>query len=493
MMDLFYKAFEEKHRGSRELIKSRLQVYVPFIKPLLVSYPAGRAIDLGCGRGEWLETLNEQGFSAVGVDLDDGMLQACRERSLNVITADAIDYLRKVPDSTICVVSGFHLAEHLQFEVLKDLVQQAKRVLVQGGLLILETPNPENIVVGTCDFYMDPTHQRPIPPELLKFLPEHYGFARSKVLRLQEDKDLKNIQDLGLVEVLWGVSPDQAVVAQKEGDPNLIALLNPVFEREYGVTLKQLTNKFQQSINQNLAHLETSVQQVKVKADETQSRLSVALQVAYQAQDLMQKTQHLMEQALNKENLAQNQLMQAQVELAETRQKLCEVHESNCQHLAELERTKQELNEVHQSNHRHWVLAEELTQQMQLVLNSRSVRLTAPLRWVAGQFRRLRSEGLKSRFKAFAKKALRRINHELLLRPKLRHGVLDLSHALGFYSLLKSVNRKLLNKSDVAVPPDTLEASVSKLSSGLENMSPRARYIYAELKLAIASSQKGGR
>ncbi len=80
----------------------------------------------------------------------------------------------------------------------------------------METPNPENIVVATRDFYLDPTHQRPIPPQLLSFLPEFYGFARTKIIRLQESKDLEMRADLTLQDVLSGASPDYAVVAQKE-------------------------------------------------------------------------------------------------------------------------------------------------------------------------------------------------------------------------------------------------------------------------------------
>ena len=93
-------------------------------------------------------------------------------------------------------------------------------MLMPGGLLILETPNPENLVVGTSHFYLDPTHQRPIPPELLSFLPEYYGFAKLKTLRLQERRELSGGKAPTLFDVLDGVSPDCAVVAQKERNPN---------------------------------------------------------------------------------------------------------------------------------------------------------------------------------------------------------------------------------------------------------------------------------
>ena len=80
MSDGFYRAFEDLHRGSRELIKGRQRVYAPFIAPLQQHYGHVPAIDLGCGRGEWLELLTEAGFDAQGVDLDDGKLEDCRTR-----------------------------------------------------------------------------------------------------------------------------------------------------------------------------------------------------------------------------------------------------------------------------------------------------------------------------------------------------------------------------------------------------------------------------
>src|SRR5690554_5877626 len=89
----FYRTFEERFRGPRELVMPRLMVYLPFVEPLKTLYGVPEALDLGCGRGEWLELLQQNGFQAKGVDLDEGMLLACRELNLDVIQADALDYL----------------------------------------------------------------------------------------------------------------------------------------------------------------------------------------------------------------------------------------------------------------------------------------------------------------------------------------------------------------------------------------------------------------
>lgn len=261
----FYRAFEEKHRGSRDFIKSRLEVYSPFFAPLQDLVLSNQAVDLGCGRGEWLELLGEHGYDVVGIDIDDAMLAACRERGFQVKTCDAISYLQALPNDSLAIVSAFHLVEHIPFEDLQVLLAEAKRVLRAGGLLILETPNPENLTVGACHFYLDPTHRRPIPPELLLFTTEFAGFHRSKILRLQETKSLILDQSPTLMSVLAGASPDYAVVAQKDGSATAIGGLDAAFDLEFGLSLDTLAARFQN----NLANLHAQTQLAHAEAQAT--------------------------------------------------------------------------------------------------------------------------------------------------------------------------------------------------------------------------------
>lgn len=243
----FYRAFEERYRGPRSLIQQRLQVYLPYLQPLLPldpTAPAPAALDLGCGRGEWLELLQTAGFAPHGVDLDDGMLAACHQLGLPAVQGDALVHLRALRDGTQAIVSGFHIAEHISFDDLQTLISQALRVLQPGGLLILETPNPENITVGSCSFYLDPTHQRPLPPKLLSFLPEHLGYARVKVLRLQEENRLVDSPRIQLIDVLAGVSPDYAVVAQKTASPDVLQAFDAAFALVHGLELEALAQRF---------------------------------------------------------------------------------------------------------------------------------------------------------------------------------------------------------------------------------------------------------
>lgn len=251
MITGFYRAFENEFRGDRELIKGRLKKYLPFIEPLKHICHDAVAIDLGCGRGEWLELLAEQGVPACGVDLDDGMLAACKERSLNAENGEAISYLQGLPDQSVSIVSAFHVAEHISFENLQILVEESMRVLIPAGLLILETPNPENIVVGTSNFYLDPSHVKPIPPQLLEFLPNFFGFKRVKLIRLQESIGIKE-KSLSLFDVLAGASPDYAVVAQKAAPDAFAANFDDAFGAEYGVSMLDLAARYSEQVDNSI-------------------------------------------------------------------------------------------------------------------------------------------------------------------------------------------------------------------------------------------------
>ncbi|HEX7645394.1 MAG TPA: methyltransferase domain-containing protein [Burkholderiaceae bacterium] len=240
----FYRAYEDRNRGSRDLIKSRLTAYRPFFEPWVSREPAPSALDLGCGRGEWLEVLREAGYAPSGVDLDEGMLAGLCRRGFDVRRMDALQALRATPDASLALVSAFHLVEHIPFDDVRALIREALRVLKPGGLLILETPNPENLVVGSNLFYQDPTHLRPLPTELLRFAVEFEGFKRHIVARLQEDASLHGTGDIGLWTVLEGASPDYAVIGQKPAEENFLRAFNPAFDARYGLMLPGLANRY---------------------------------------------------------------------------------------------------------------------------------------------------------------------------------------------------------------------------------------------------------
>lgn len=180
ILDAYYLAFENECRGSEADIRASLEVYLPF----LGAADGAKVLDLGCGRGEWLALLQERGFDARGVDLNSVMVERCQEQGLNATCVDAVDYLSTQESGSFRAVSGFHIIEHLEFSLLFALFTEAARVLEEGGVLIFETPNPENLLVASHTFYHDPTHRNPITPTLAQFMARYFGFVDIEILRL---------------------------------------------------------------------------------------------------------------------------------------------------------------------------------------------------------------------------------------------------------------------------------------------------------------------
>ena len=183
--DSLYMAFEDVFRGSREEIKARQSVYLQSLKERGIGSSTLPLLDLGCGRGEWLELLGEHGLEARGVDNNQSMVEKCKSEGLNVNQSDALSHLRTLSDSSLGAVTSFHMVEHLPFEVTLTLIDEALRVLRPGGVLILETPNPQNLMVGAHTFYLDPTHLKPLPSPMLRFFVEARGFCDAHILELQ--------------------------------------------------------------------------------------------------------------------------------------------------------------------------------------------------------------------------------------------------------------------------------------------------------------------
>jgi O-antigen chain-terminating methyltransferase len=188
-LDALYVAFEDQFRGSRELIKNRLQPYLNDVSQLNVVTKDTPLLDLGCGRGEWLELLQDHGFAAEGVDSNTVFAGLCVERGLRVNLGDAITYLRSLPAASRGAITAFHLIEHLPFPILVTLIKESLRVLQPGGLVIFETPNPDNILVGSSRFYSDPTHLHPLPKEYPAFLLRLIGFSDVTTRPLHPDND----------------------------------------------------------------------------------------------------------------------------------------------------------------------------------------------------------------------------------------------------------------------------------------------------------------
>lgn len=192
LLDDFYVALEQRFRGSLEDIAKRQQVHLAEMQAAQAEGRlAGPVLDLGCGRGEWLALLQEAGIEAVGVDTNEGQLAEARQRGLAVTRADGLAFMQSEPEARFGAVTAFHLVEHLPFAVLAEWLAAAYRVLKPGGLLLIETPNPENLIVGAHTFHMDPTHQKPVPSGLLDVLCETIGFETAEIRPLHPHERLK--------------------------------------------------------------------------------------------------------------------------------------------------------------------------------------------------------------------------------------------------------------------------------------------------------------
>jgi O-antigen chain-terminating methyltransferase len=224
-LDSFYVAFEKHFRGSPELIRERMLPYVGILEDARVGDAAHPVLDLGCGNGDWLDLLRQLGYVARGVDSNRTFVELCRGRGLDVVEGDVLDYLRASADASLGCVTGIHIAEHLPFDVLIKLLDECRRVLCVGGVLALETPNPENLLVGSHFFYMDPTHRNPLPPEALRWIVEARGFAMTRIERWTQARPMNVPQDVGTetpgaqaVNTMLShlrVAPDYAVVARR--------------------------------------------------------------------------------------------------------------------------------------------------------------------------------------------------------------------------------------------------------------------------------------
>ena len=487
----FYRAFEERYRGSRELIAGRLGAYLPFVLPLLDVYKPAATVDLGCGRGEWLELLTQRGFEASGVDLDAGMLAACTERGLRVVQQDALDCLKSLPDESQTIVSGFHIVEHIPFDVSEAIVRQAMRVLKPGGLLILETPNPENLVVGTSSFYLDPTHIRPIPPMLLSFLPEHYGFARVRTLRLQEEHGLLGRAEITLMDVLGGVSPDYSVVAQKAAASEVMAKFDASFTARHGIELHEIAGRFDQKIDQRMSALDERL----TRAESQYAAIDDKLDRVGTLQDrLIDTTAQLAG--------LQTELLHAEAKIKHTDALTREQRHRAEAAEAKLQSLQMRVDELGQSNHQWWMQANQLEAERDAMRESLSWRITAPLRFAAGVALQpgvaLRTNANRALYRAIevGQRPLARLMAVVLRKPFVAQRINTwLMRFPPLYQHLLSVAQRQ------GVVPGLLLQRASHLAEkpvrqtlvpDLAHLTPRARQIYADLKQSIENNKRRG-
>lgn len=177
-LEFDYGRFAERFRGTEEYVKSGQRFYLPHF--------VGRrnVLDIGCGRGEFLEMMRDAEVPATGIDLSEESVATCRHKGLEAEVADLFEYLAALPEGALDGIFCSQVVEHLPPERLPEMIKLCARSLSRNGAIAIETPNPECLAIFATHFYLDPTHTRPVPHPLLAFYLEEFGIGNIKVKRL---------------------------------------------------------------------------------------------------------------------------------------------------------------------------------------------------------------------------------------------------------------------------------------------------------------------
>ena len=173
-----YGRFAERFRGSDSYVREKQKLYVPYF------VGKQNVLDVGCGRGEFLTLMRDSGVAARGIDQDERSVALCRAAGLNAEQADMFAHLASSADLDLEGIFCAQVVEHLPPERVPEFVRLASAKLRRGGVLAIETPNPECLAIFSMHFFLDPTHTRPVPPALLVFYLEEFGFGGIQVHRL---------------------------------------------------------------------------------------------------------------------------------------------------------------------------------------------------------------------------------------------------------------------------------------------------------------------
>jgi len=207
-VDHFYAAAADHFRGEVADIRRHVEGYLHFIDEAGAGTPEAPVLDIGCGRGEWLAALRDHHKLSYGIDLSDAAIDRCSRQGLPVTKADAIVHLEATPPGSLGAITGFHLIEHLTPDDRIAFALLALRCLRPGGVLILETPNPENLRVACVNFYFDQTHVCPIPALFLDFLLRYAGFDVQDPLYMAPTREGGYLPG-------WSPDQDYAIIAHR--------------------------------------------------------------------------------------------------------------------------------------------------------------------------------------------------------------------------------------------------------------------------------------
>jgi len=187
--DWRYAGFENRYRGTEEAIRRQQESYLPYFET------EKKVLDLGCGRGEFIGLLRDKGIEAEGVDTNDQMVEICRQKGLPCRKADILEALEGYEDGSLGGIFSSQVIEHLPPPYLRRMLDTAFSKLAPGGRIVLETINPTSVFALVQIYFLDPTHQKPIHPEALRFLLESAGYDEVEI-RYGARLERERLQDL---------------------------------------------------------------------------------------------------------------------------------------------------------------------------------------------------------------------------------------------------------------------------------------------------------
>lgn len=187
--DWRYAGFENRYRGSEQEIKKQQASYVSYFKK------GGKVLDLGCGRGEFIEILEENGIEAEGIDINGQMIEICRDKGLNCQKADILKKLAEYEDGTLGGIFSSQVIEHLSPSYLRRMIELAYFKLFPASHIVLETINSASVFSLVQIYFLDLSHQKPVHPQTLKFLLESTGFEKVEI-KYSFPLEKEKLQDL---------------------------------------------------------------------------------------------------------------------------------------------------------------------------------------------------------------------------------------------------------------------------------------------------------
>lgn len=173
--DFKYAGFENRFRGWEEKVRQQQQGYLPYFTTRLP------VLDLGCGRGEFVQLLQDNGIPAGGIDVNEQMVDICRDKGLDCRKADIIETLFAQEDNSLGGIFSSQVIEHLSPSYLKRMVELSFFKLAPSGCIILETINPASVFSLVEIYFLDLSHKNPVHPQTLQFLLESSGFKEVKI------------------------------------------------------------------------------------------------------------------------------------------------------------------------------------------------------------------------------------------------------------------------------------------------------------------------